>query len=49
MAKIHNNRFIALEGIDGVGKSEQAFHLFNSLRRLYPDHAIQTLREPGAH
>ena len=41
-------KFIALEGIDGVGKTEQAGRLFDSLSSLYPEETIRQLREPGS-
>lgn len=39
--------YIALEGIDGSGKSTQAKLLARSLECAYPDRSIFTTREPG--
>lgn len=47
MAIINTQLFIALEGIDGAGKTEQVRRLSSALADLYPNHSIQTLREPG--
>ena len=41
-------RFIALEGIDGIGKTGQAYYLFQSLCNLYPGHQVRMVREPGS-
>lgn len=44
----HHNRLIALEGIDGAGKSTQARLLALRLQHETPDAEIVTVREPGA-
>ena len=44
----HHNHLIALEGIDGAGKSEQASRLAERLRQDMPDAEIVTVREPGS-
>lgn len=47
MTVISTQLFIALEGIDGAGKTEQVRRLSTALADRYPDHNVQTLREPG--
>lgn len=47
MTIINTQLFIALEGIDGAGKTEQVRRLGSALAELYPNHNVQTLREPG--
>ena len=44
----HNPRLIALEGIDGAGKTEQTRRLAERLRLEMPDTEIVTVREPGS-
>ena len=44
----HHNRLIALEGIDGAGKSTQARLLAVRLQHEMPDAEIVAVREPGA-
>ena len=44
----HDNRFIALESIDGAGKSTQARLLALRLQHETPDAEIVTVCEPGA-
>ena len=47
MTIISTQLFIALEGIDGAGKTEQVRRLSTALADRYPDHNVRTLREPG--
>lgn len=48
MTIISTQLFIALEGIDGAGKTEQVRRLSAALADRDPDHNVQTLREPGS-
>ena len=44
----HHDRIIALEGIDGAGKTEQTRRLAERLRLEMPDTEIVTVRDPGS-
>ena len=48
MTMVQTHRFIAFEGIDGAGKTEQTRRLADSLSQRWPSQTVHTLRDPGA-